>query len=340
MAGEEARRASGVLALLRHELPRAPWAAAPPPARWGGTNAAWVHVTRRPGARWDVTGRLRRWLAGGPPPLGDAAIARIGRRLAREGIAYPLVASGPFRLDGSLPERSFRDWPRVFRLLREHHPAGTPLPWVGGVHGKQLRLDDADWVARAVEDAARLVDALDVPGLHLDLERLDALGPPIADYPGAVNRLVTRLRDALPDAFLSVVLPPTAPGARCWKEPHGVEQVDELLPLVDQLVISFYDTSLLDRASYEAELAAQVDHLGRWRALAPRTQLLLGVGTFVNGPSLRSYRDLRVEGIEAHFAALHEATLRHPDGLVDGSAVYGAWTTSRARWTRLRPFLA
>lgn len=325
---------------MRHELPRPPWAAAPEPGRWGRTIAAWVRVTRKPRARWDAIGQLRLGLADGVPLLDDAAVARLGRRLARERITYPFVSMGPFRLDGSLPERSFLRGPGIFALLREHHPEGVVLPWVGGVHGRQLRLDDADWVERAVEESARLVDALGAPGLHLDVERIVGAGPPMADYPDAVNRLVARLRGALPRAFLSVVLPASAPAARSWKEPHRVDQVDGLVPLVDQLAIAFYDTSLADRPSFEAGLAEQVDHLARWRALAPGTQLLVGLGTFVNPPSLRAYRDLRVEGIEAHFDALRRATLRHPEQVVDGSAVYGEWTTSRARWTRLRPFLA
>ncbi|MEZ5101791.1 MAG: hypothetical protein R3C15_18735 [Thermoleophilia bacterium] len=338
MTDARAVRLGRIAALVRRELPRSPWAGTPPPGHWGRTNAAWVRVTRRPRARWDVVGQLRFRVAGGPPLLDDGAIARLGRRLARERISYPFVSLGPFRLDGSSPERSFLRGPGIFDVLREHHLGGTP-PWIGGIQGRQLRLDDADWVERAVDDAARLVGAVDAPGLHLDLERIVGVGAPMGDYPGAVNRFVARLREALPDAFLSIVLPATASEVRSWKEPHRVDQVDGLVPLVDQLAILFYDTSLADRASFEAGLAEQVDHLARWRALSPRTQLLVALGTFVNEPSLRAYRDLGVEGIEAHFAALHRATLHHAEQVVDGSAVYAEWTTSRARWTRLRPFL-
>ena len=158
-------------------------------------------------------------------------------------------------------------------------------------------------------------------------------------YPRNFNRFFDQLRRHLPHAFVSAVVPSTAPAMTSWKQPHSLAEVDELVTMVDQLIVTCYDTSIQDGGTFEENLAVQVDHFARWKTIAPETQLLVGVGTFVNVPRLRPYRNLQVESIESHFRALRRATTRHPDQVVDGSAVYGEWTTSARQWSRLRPFL-
>jgi hypothetical protein len=272
--------------------------------------------------------------------LPEARIAALARRLRDANITYPYLFAGPFRQDGTLPPYPFgEDGRRCFRVLREQHPDATPLPWVGGVQGKQLRLEDAGWRATAIDEVARLIDALGVDGVHLDCEN-SAFWPPLDPaHPLRLNRFVAELRRRLPNAFVSAVIPSTAPGVTSWKQSHSVEEVDELVSMLDQLVVIYYDTSIQDAGVFEENLAVQVDHLARWRAVAPGIQLLVGVGTFVNVPRLRRYRNLQVEGIEAHYRALRHATAQHPEQVVDGSAVYCEWTTNASRWERLRPFL-
>ena len=303
--------------------------------RWGHENATWVRIThgqQRPPTERDP---------GREPQVSSEAVVRDrARRLRHGNIKYPLVFVGPFRLDGGLPAYPFGERiRRSFRILREEHPDAVPLPWVGGIEGKQLRLEDPGWVATAVDETARLIDALEVKGVHVDFENLLLERPPDLTYPDHVNRFFRELRRRLPGAFISAVIPSTAPGVRSWKQPHSVTQVDELVGLVDQLIVLFYDTSIQDPGAFEAELAIQIDHFARWKARAPHTQLLVAVGTFVNGPALRRFRDLEVESIEHHFVALVRAMAPHPAQVVDGSAVYCEWQTDASEWARLRPFL-
>ena len=72
----------------------------------------------------------------------------------------------------------------------------------------------------------------------------------------------------------------------------------------------------------------------------PRRLLAPSVGTFVNRPNLWRHRNLQVESIEHHFAALSRATARHPVQPVDGTAIYCEWSTHASEWSRLRPFLS
>lgn len=307
---------------------------------WGRANAAWVRLTIQPRSRLDIGARARRRLSAEPHLLREASVAAMARRLRGAGIVFPYLFSGPFRLDGTLPPHPF-DGPfrRRVEVIREKLPGASPLPWIGGVQGKQLRLDDPGWAAAAVAEIARLMDALDVTGVHVDFEDSLLVQPHDPGYPRNFNRFFEELRAALPHAFVSAVIPSTAPAVVSWKQRHSVEEVDELVTTVDQLAVMFYDTSLQDVSMFEESFAIQVDHLARWKVIAPQVQLLVGVGTFVNGPRLRAYRNLEVESIESHFRALDRATGRHPGQVVDGTAVFCEWTTSRSQWARLRPFL-
>ncbi len=308
--------------------------------RWGRENAAWARITYRPRSRLDMRARMRRRGSGEPEVLGEPSVVDLVQRLRCGNIKYPYLFSGPFRPDGTLPAYPFSDeGRRCFRTVREEHPSAVSLPWVGGVQGRQLRLEDPRWVATAVGEIARLIDQLGVDGVHVDLEDSLFQQPPDPAYPRNFNRFFDRLRWHLPDAFVSAVIPSTAPAVRCWKQRHSVAEVDELVTMVDQLAVMYYDTSIQDDRTFDENLAAQVDHLARWKTIAPQTQLLVGLGTFTNVPRLRSYRNLRVESIESHFRALNSATTRHAKQVVDGNAVYSEWTTSAGKWSRLHPFL-
>ena len=306
--------------------------------RWGRENAIWARI-RGTRPAWRAFMHRRAGIVE-PQVLSERRAVALARRLRRGNIKYPYLFAGPFGLDGTLPAYPFGELARqTFRIIREQHPTAVPLPWVGGVQGKQLRLDDPRWVATAIDEIARLLDALDVHGVHVDVENLLLTRGPDPAYPGHVNRFFGELRQGLPHAFVSTVIPSTASGVKPWKQQHSVVEVDELVGLVDQLAVLYYDTSIQDTTAFDRNLAIQVDHLGRWKAASPKTQLLVAVGTFVNGPQLQGYRNLRVESIEGHFAALGQATARHPRQLVDGTAVYCEWTTDAAAWSRLRPFL-
>ena len=77
--------------------------------------------------------------------LRETLIVDLARRLRRGNIKYPYLFAGPFRLDGTLPAYALSDGARrCIRTVREEHPGAVPLPWVGGVQGKQLRLEDPD----------------------------------------------------------------------------------------------------------------------------------------------------------------------------------------------------
>lgn len=271
----------------------------------------------------------------------DATVAEFARTLRRGRIRYVYLFSGPFDLDGRLPAYpSSAGTRRSFDIIRAEHPDAVLLPWVGGIQEKQLRLEDPQWVATAVDEVARLIDALGVPGVHVDLEHTLFTRPLDPAFPGRFNGFVRALRQRLPHAFISAVIPSTAPGVRPFKQAHSVADAAELVVMVDQLGVLYFDTSIQDVGAFEENLSIQMDHFARWKALAPATQLLLGVGTFLHRqPGLQLYRNPLVETIEGTFGALARATARQPVPVVDGAAIYCDWQTDDSEWARLRPFL-
>jgi hypothetical protein len=312
------------------------------PGNYGQANAIWVqslyfrgeHPTRR-----DETAGMSAVQA--PLRLTDAMVVDFAQTLKRGGIQYAYMFAGPFDLQGNLPPYAFSDRAcQSLNLVAEHHPHLVVLPWIGGIVGRQLRLDDSAWVETAVDSAARLVETLGVPGVHVDMENVLFDNPPDPAYPRRVNAFVRRLRERCPKAFLSAVIPSTAPAVRPWKQQHSVEEAEELAQLVDQLAVLYYDTHIGSRRTFERNLEVQVEHIARWKRASPRTQFLVSVGTFVNEESLRPWRNLDVEGIPQHFAALARATARHgTERVVDGTAIYCEWETDASEWEQLRRFL-
>jgi len=118
-------------------------------------------------------------------------------------------------------------------LLKKYYPEIVILPWVGGVQNKTVYLDDSTWVSNAINDTKRMISTLRVPGVHVDLEFVLA-GEPVLDalmnkekpgdkdvYPGNVNLFHKKLRDALPNAFISSVVVATRRGQNHGKKNDG-----------------------------------------------------------------------------------------------------------------------
>jgi hypothetical protein len=267
------------------------------------------------------------------------------------GIGYAYLFSGPFQADGSLPAWATSSTARTsIERMRAVHPALDVLPWVGGLQGKTVRLDDPAWRAAALDALAGLFAALPIRGVHLDFElvlpdepylRDDAADPAAAaGYSAGLVAFHEEARLRFPNRFLSSVVVSTASQTRPWKRKPTLAEATAIARAVDQLAFLFYDTAIDDRARYEQGLDEQLGHFRTIKdALGDRApQLLLALGTFVNEPPLRKYRNLAVESLPDTLALTRRrlAALSPGRRLVDGLAIYGEWTTDAAEWRQLR----
>lgn len=281
-------------------------------------------------------------------PLTENHIDRFTQALAAGGIRYAYIFSGPFDERGGLPAWAFSDRAlRSIERMRASYPALNILPWVGGVYGKTLRIDRREWIANATESVARLVGRLPVDGVHVDMEcPIEAVdGLSMNDraqrrYVDGVFNFHDGLRRAFPRLFISSVVVSTASGTRPWKRKHSLDELAALYPNVDQISFLYYDTAIRDRGAFVDNFDEQVDHLAVLRSAARSRvpQVLIGVGTFVNEPALRAYRDLRMENLRHTMQVIRNALNKRNSSraLVDGLAVYCEWHTTSAQWKQLR----
>jgi O-antigen ligase len=332
---------AGVARLTSAELARC----VPPPAsdpRCGQRNAVWVQS-------WFFLGHQ----ATAKEPLQDFHLVELAAHLRRAGMRYAFIFAGPFQKDGTLPAYAFSDTAkRTVRRLAELVPEVVVLPWVGGVQDKTVFLGDPRWVDTAVREAKRLVETLRVRGVHFDFEyispaledvvrlvKIPEPRSPEAEYGAHLVRFHERVREAMPAAFISTVVPATMPAVFSFKTRQTYDEVRELARYADQIAVIFYDTALHDQEAYEENLVAQLRDVEGWRRYlgTARREFLVGLGTFVNVEALRKYRDLAIENLPNEIATLKRAIRRTGDDcLVDGVAIFCEWQTDEQEWNEFQ----
>lgn len=271
------------------------------------------------------------------------------KRILRENkIRYAYLFAGPYEADGHLPPYAFS--PTAIETVRDiQHdcPETILLPWVGGVVNKTVFLDKAQWVSNAIQDTVNLQRTLNVPGVHINFEffthRISdeffaGLGG-IEHYGDDEIHFLEQLRSALPHAFLSTVVVSTAPKTKHWKRTNTPAEIFRMAKIVDQIAILCYDTSLKKQADFRDSLQDQLRDIRQWKAITPRTQFLIAIGTFINKQELWQFRDLEIESIPNTLTTLKD--LLPPSSktepiLVDGLAIFAEWTTDENEWQLLR----
>lgn len=283
-------------------------------------------------------------------PLTTADIELFVTTLAGSGVKYAYMFSGPFQGDGSLPDYAFSQTARnSIMRIKSIHPGIKILPWVGGIQNRTVKLGDRQWMLRAVEDTLRLVDTLPVDGIHLDFEYLlpgdgylspgksmESNYPEMQLYDQGMIEFHAMLRSARPDLFVSSVVVSTASQTRPWKKKHDLDQIIQLARNVNQLSFLYYDTQIDDPVLYEEGMREQLLHMKKIRTnlaeAAP--QLLIAIGTFVNEPELRHYRDMSLENLPYTLDLLKRLVTEVSPyfRIVDGLAIYCEWQTSAEEW--------
>lgn len=190
-------------------------------ARYGQENAVWVQSL---------------FFRGHQPttqePLRHEDIVFLAETLKKAGIKYVYMFSGPYGVDGSVPEYAFSETAQAsVKKISEIYPELKILPWLGGLQDKTVFLNNPKWVGKAVSDTEKLVRVLGVPGVHLDFEYILptsryvvwASGLPAqrsseVDYGTGLTQFHKKLREKLPNAFISAVFPSSAPGVVSWKK--------------------------------------------------------------------------------------------------------------------------
>lgn len=278
--------------------------------------------------------------------LTPQKIQGYAKTLEKNHIKYTYLFAGPYGKDGHLPEYAFSDNAvNTIKLLKKYYPELNILPWIGGVQCKTVYLGDSSWVENALADTKKLIDVLGVPGVHVDLEFIKP-GEPFFqdlidneqpndenDYAANVNKFHYKLRQLLPKAFISSVVVATSPDTKPWKRKTTVAELKVLTKYIDQLSFLYYDTFINDQEIFEKNCASLIRDIQTLRQTR-EIQYLIAIGTFVNAPELRKYRNQEIESIPNTLQVIKKQSesIDPKRQLVDGVALFCDWETDEAEW--------
>lgn len=300
------------------------------------------------------------YLRGYKPSTGEKLtpdhIRKYAKTLKKCHFKYAYLFAGPYQADGHLPAYSFSDTAvNTVKRLKKLYPEIIILPWVGGIQNKTVYLDDSAWVRNALFDTRKLIETLHVPGVHVDLEYI-LPGEPVLDhdqvreekpgdrenYANNVNNFHKKLRDLLPEAFISSVVVATSPDTKPWKRKTTVEELKVLIQYIDQLSFLYYDTYIRSQDVFDKNCKYLIeDIIALKKTPAPKpVQYLIAIGTFINGPALQKYRDMDIENIPNSILTIQKSVEEYnsPEQIVDGLAVFCDWHTNEKEWELIRKY--
>lgn len=282
--------------------------------------------------------------------LTAAHITDYAQVLKDHHVKYAFFFAGPFGDDGHLPSYAFSVLAfNVIQRFKNLYPDLTILPWVGGIQNKTIHLEDSTWRSHAISDCKKLVQNLQVKGLHIDLEHLM---PAYADvdtavvqkgsedldrYPYLVNAFHHQLRDSLPNAYISAVVTSTPPQTTHWKRKTSVEELRPLLADIDQLLFLFYDTMIGDTTTFRLAAEQQMIDLQTLKATRD-IPMMLAIATFINPEKIQKFHNLEVENIPNALETIKTAALKisPTKRLLDGIGIYGNWETDYEEWQQIK----
>lgn len=268
--------------------------------------------------------------------------------LQRNKVKYAYLFAGPYGKNGRLPKYSFSETAQKSVLkLKSYYPEIIILPWLGGVQNKTVYLGDSTWVNNALHDTKKLIQTLGVQGVHIDFEYIlkgnDYLDTTIEaegefdemNYGDHVNSFHKKLKELVPQAFISSVVVATAPDTKPWKRKTSMGELLTLSKYVDQISFLYYDTSINSQNTFQRNCIEQIEDIAVLKRAHPDVQCLLSIGTFVNRPELRKYRNLIIENIPNSLTTIKKGVeaVGSSKQLVDGISIFCDWETDQKEWS-------
>lgn len=314
----------------------------------GCTNRQSSEMFGHKNAIWSESIYLRGYNPTSYKELNDEDIKLYAKRLKSHSIRYAYLFAGPFDGRGHLPSYAFSDTAiNTVKLLRRYNPDLIILPWIGGLQNKTVHLEDSIWVSNAVSSTKRLIEKLNVPGVHVDLEYLllssldnqvhNEISPPEV-YGNNVNKFHRRLREELPKAFISSVVVATSPDTKPWKRKTTLTELKELTKHVDQLSFLFFDTSIKDQKQYEYNCDKLINDIEALKALRS-IEYLIAIGSFINGSrEVQEYRDMEIENIPNTLETIKNviSSRKNSRQTISGIALYCDWQTDENEWNQFK----
>lgn len=254
-------------------------------------------------------------------------VQKLAELLRRHGITDVFPHLCPASPDGSVPPV---DDPQTRRFLAEFQGFRV-MPWVGGVSGVHVFLDNENWRRHFVFSVRNLLNEHpQFAGLHVNIE-------PCPSGNQGFLRLLEEIRKALPPGkTLSVAAFPPPTLLHPFKKVHwDKEYYQEVAKRVDQIAVMMYDTSMPLPKLYQWLLASWTKDVLGW---GQTKEVLLGLPAY-DDPGV-AYHHPRVENLVNAFPGIH-AGLSRADVLPEnyqGVALYCEWEMEEHEWQTMAEF--
>lgn len=234
---------------------------------------------------------------------------------------------GPIQPDGSLAS-DLQFQAATFAAL-----PSTDYAWIGQIRS-EIDLEDSDVRRKIVDSAQWLVDQ-GFEGIHVDIE-------PVREDDTAFLVLLEELKLALPNTPLSVAMDEWQPDQLTqWVANYfdvaiesywSTQQVENVLPYIDQLVVMTYDTGFKDPDMYSWWVEQQTVALSN--RVGSEVELFIGIPCYSEG----AHFDPSAENIDSAWIGYQRGieNLRTESEVVAGVAVYAYWEMDTAEWTSLK----
>ncbi len=234
---------------------------------------------------------------------------------------------GPIQPDGSLAS-DLHFQASTFTTL-----PSTDYAWLGQIRST-IDLDSPTVRAKIVDSATWLIDQ-GFEGIHLDIE-------PVREDDTAFLTLLQELKTALPTTPLSVAMDEWQPDQLTqWVANYfdvaiesywSTEQVQSVLPFIDQLVVMTYDTGFKDPDLYSWWVEQQTVALSN--RVGSDVELFIGIPCYDEG----AHFDPKAENLNSALLGYERGVenLRTQTEAVTGLAVYPYWKMDTAEWTSLK----
>lgn len=236
---------------------------------------------------------------------------------------------GPIQEDGGLPKDLKLD-ADTFAAL-----SSTDYAWIGQIRRK-IDLENSDVRAKIVDSAKELI-AQGFEGLHIDIE-------PIREDDSAFIILLQELELALPKTPISVAMDEWQPDALTQQIAQhfevsiesywSTEQIEKVLPYVDQLVVMTYDTGFHDPKLYSWWVEQQT--LALSNRVSPTVELFIGIPCYTSG----THFDPNAENLSSAFTGYEQGVnnLLSNSSRISGLAIYPYWEMDDTEWTTLKNY--
>ena len=260
---------------------------------------------------------------------GAATIQSLTNQLEGLPVTDLYFHVGPIDVDGTLADDLALDTLGLKSL------DATTYAWIGQIRS-EVDLEDPAVRAQIVASCQwMLTQGFD--GIHVDIE-------PVREDDMAFMELLEEMDRAFPNAPISVAMDEWQPHllSQMVAEHFEVsiesywstEQVESVLPYVDQLVVMTYDTGFRDPRLFSWWVEQQT--LALAKRVGPDVELFIGVPCYTDGSRFHPEAENIVSSLNGYERGVENVRTKAEN--VTGLAVYAYWEMDEDEWTQLRTY--